>query len=393
MPRRLLDDGYAAEVRGNLLPFTLTRLAANTCYRFAPPFIAIIAAENGGFGVSIADIGWVISISELTGFLAPLIGNFVDRVSRRASMMIGLSGTTLGALLMAGAPNLVVLALGLTILNLLKSCFDLGMGAWITDHVPFERRGRVVGITETSWALSLLAGVSLLGVITAVTSWRVACVVGAVFVVACGLWLDSRLRNNDEPRRAADHAVAGVRNGSTWLVPLSMFGLMGASQCLFVTFGAWLTDDYGFDAAGIAAVGFGLGAGELFASVSSARMTDRLGKERSVMLGALVMLPTAGILAGFNGSLIVGLAALALFIIGFEYGVVSLIPVATNLFAGAPGKGFGLVIGAGTFGRGVLTVIATGLYDRTGVVGACIAAMVCAALSAATMARYRVQPR
>ena len=92
MPRRLLDDGYAAEVRGNLLPFTLTRLAANTCYRFAPPFIAIIAAENSGFGVSIADIGWVISISELTGFLAPLIGNFVDGVSRRASMMIGLSG-------------------------------------------------------------------------------------------------------------------------------------------------------------------------------------------------------------------------------------------------------------------------------------------------------------
>ena len=32
---------------------------------------------------------------------------------------------------------------------------------------------------------------------------------------------------------------------------------------------------------------------------------------------------------------------------------------ATDLFAGSPGKGFGLVIGAGTFGRGVLTVVAT----------------------------------
>jgi len=388
VPQPLLDDGYAAEVRGNLLPFTLTRLAANTCYRFAPPFIAIIAAEGSGFGVSIADIGWVISISELTGFLAPIIGRFVDRVSRRLSIAIGLIGTTIGTLMMAAAPNLVVLAIGLTMLNLLKSCFDLGMGAWIADHVPFERRGRVVGITETSWALSLLIGVSLLGLITAASSWRVACVVGAAFVVACGVWLNSRLPTDTALPRVTHTHRDVARTRGTWLVPLSMFGLMGASQCLFVTFGAWLTDDYGFDAAGIAAVGFALGAGELFASVSSARYTDRIGKERSVMLGAAVMLPCAALFAGFSGSLVIGLAALALFIIGFEFGVVSLIPVATDLYVGSPGKGFGLVIGAGTFGRGVLTVIATGLYDDTGVVGACVAAMVCAALSALTIAAF-----
>ena len=393
MPQPLLDDGYAAEVRANLFPFTLTRLAANTCYRFAPPFIAIIAAEGSGFGVSIADIGWVISVSELTGFLAPLIGRFVDRVSRRLSMMIGLIGTTIGTLMMAVAPNLVVLAIGLTLLNLLKSCFDLGMGAWIADHVPFDRRGRVVGITETSWALSLLAGVSLLGLVTAVSSWRVACVLGAAFVVACGVWLNSRLNRAAELPRVAHTQVVATSTRGTWLVPLSMFGLMGASQCLFVTFGAWLTDDYGFDATGIAAVGFALGAGELFASISSARLTDRIGKERSVVLGALVMAPCAALLAGFNGSLVIGLAALAVFIIGFEYGVVSLIPVATDLYAGAPGKGFGLVIGAGTFGRGVLTVIATGLYDKTGVVGACVAAVVCAALSASSIAVFAARRR
>ena len=391
MRRRILDDGYAPEVRANVLPFTITRLAANTCYRFAPPFIAIIAAEKSGFGVSIADIGIVISISELTGFLAPIIGNFVDRVSRRLSMLVGLTGTTLGVLMMAVAPNLVVLGVGLTLLNLLKSCFDLGMGAWLADHVSYERRGRVVGITETSWALSLLVGVSILGLVTAAVSWRAACVVGGVSVVMCGIWLDSHLRTGTEHARTHREAILGTPKKGTWLVPVSMFGLMGASQCLFVTFGAWLTDDFGFDAAGIAAVGFALGAGELFASVSSARMTDRIGKERSVLLGASVMMPSAALLAGFNGTLVVGLAALAVFIVGFEYGVVSLIPVATDLFAGSPGKGFGLVIGAGTFGRGVLTVVSTGLYERTGVVGACVAAIACAALSAVTITAFRAR--
>jgi predicted MFS family arabinose efflux permease len=164
-----------------------------------------------------------------------------------------------------------------------------------------------------------------------------------------------------------------------------MFGMMGAAQCLFVTFGAWLADDFSFGASGIAAVGFALGVGELMSSTSSARLTDRIGKERSVALGAAVMVPSATVLAAFDTSLVVGLAGLAIFIIGFEYGVVSMLPLATDLVESAPGKGFGLVIGAGTFGRGVLTFVATVLYESIGISGAALAGIVCAVLSAAAI--------
>jgi predicted MFS family arabinose efflux permease len=164
-----------------------------------------------------------------------------------------------------------------------------------------------------------------------------------------------------------------------------MFGLMGAAQCLFVTFGAWLTDDFSFGATGIAAVGFALGAGELLSSISSARLTDRIGKERSVMLGTAFMVPSALLLAWFDSSLLIGLLGLAVFIVGFEYGVVSMLPIATSLVDSAPGKGFGLVIGAGTFGRGLLTFVATTLYESTGIVGAALSAVGCALLSALTI--------
>jgi len=411
---RLLDQSYDRAVRDNLVPLTATRIVANTAYRFAPPFIAIIAGAEQGFDVSIARVGLVISISELAGFLAPLLGTFVDQVARRTAMAVGLAGSLVGILLMAIAPNLVVLCVGLTMLNLLKSCFDLGMAAWIADRVPYDRRGRVVGLTETSWALSLLVGVSLLGLVTAVSTWRVACVIGAVAIAACATWLDSSLRRSGDtvsggtavtgvatsgdaspagtPTSGAQ--TSGARAARAWLVPLSMFGLMGASQCLFVTFGAWLADDFDFGASRIAAVGFALGAGELLSSVSSARYTDRIGKERSVALGALLMIPAAIVLAGFDSLLAVGLIGLAVFIVGFEYAVVSMLPIATSLFAGAPGKGFGLVIGAGTFGRGVLTFVATSLYESGGIAGAALAGAVCAALSAVAIEAFsRVQPR
>ena len=385
--RRLLDDSYDNDVRNLLLPLTVTRIAANTCYRFSPPFIAIIAGEAQGFDVSITRVGLVISISELAGFLAPFLGTFVDRMSRRISIAVGLFGSFIGIMLMAAAQNLIVLCVGLTLLNLLKSCFDLGMAAWLSDRVPYARRGRVVGITETSWALSLLLGVSALGLITAATSWRVASVVGGLAIAVCAIWLDNRMRacGPVTVSTTPDTATVGRAAKHAWLVPLSMFGLMGGSQCLFVTFGAWLADDYDFGATGIAAAGFALGAGELLSSIGSAKLTDRIGKERSVALGAGLMIPSAAILAGFDSTLSIGLIALAVFIIGFEYSVVSMLPIATNLFESAPGKGFGLVIGAGTFGRGVLTFIATLLYEQFGISGAALAGIGCAVLSAAAI--------
>jgi predicted MFS family arabinose efflux permease len=384
---RLLDSTYDRAVRDNLLPLTATRLVANTGYRFAPPFIAIIAGAEQGFGVSIAQVGLIISISELAGFVAPLLGTFVDRVSRRTAMATGLAGAFLGIMLMALAPNLAVLCVGLTLLNLLKSCFDLGMAAWIADRVPYERRGRVVGLTETSWALSLLVGVSALGLVTAVSSWRVACVIGGVLIASCAVWLDRRVRAAGGATHSERHpeTTPGRMTLRAWLVPLSMFGMMGGAQCLFVTFGAWLADDFDVGASGIAAVGFALGVGELVSSTSSARLTDRIGKERSVALGAALMVPSAALLAAFDSSLLVGLVGLAVFIVGFEYGVVSMLPLATNLVDSSPGKGFGLVIGAGTFGRGVLTFVATSLYETTGIPGAALAGIACAVLSAAAI--------
>ncbi len=42
---RLLDDSFEPEIRRNISIVTLGRLVANACYRFAPPFLAIIAKD------------------------------------------------------------------------------------------------------------------------------------------------------------------------------------------------------------------------------------------------------------------------------------------------------------------------------------------------------------
>ena len=130
---RLLDDSFEPEIRSNISIVTLGRLVTNACYRFAPPFLAIIAKD---FNVSLSDIGIALFVSELSGFASPFAGRVVDRLTHRNAMVIGLVGTMLGCVIAALAPSVAWFAVGVTVLALTKQSFDLGLGAWIADYVP-----------------------------------------------------------------------------------------------------------------------------------------------------------------------------------------------------------------------------------------------------------------
>ena len=184
MLERVLDDTHSDEVRRVVPMLTFARFAANSVYRYAPPFIATIAR---GLDVDIADIGVALAITEASGLASPLVGRLVDRVPRRVAMTGGMLGMAAGAAIAAGSTGVVWFAVGLLVLALTKIVFDIGLIAWTADHVPYERRGRgrrdhrdVMGVRTPDRRSSL-------GVVTALTSWRGAYVAGAVgvLVAAC----------------------------------------------------------------------------------------------------------------------------------------------------------------------------------------------------------------
>ena len=120
-------------------------------------------------------------------------------------------------------------------------------------HVPYERRGRVTGLIEVSWAFGLLIGVSTMGLVTAATNWRVGYLSGARGDDRDGHRRDRSNRSTD--RRASHrrcrqgHRVGLISRG--WLVLLSGFAITAASHALIVTFGSWLEDEFGLTPAGI----------------------------------------------------------------------------------------------------------------------------------------------
>lgn len=371
MLRRTLDDSYPAPVRRDVTSVTVAKLTANAAYRFAPPFLATIAR---GLDVELSELGVALAVSELCGLSSPFIGRLVERVPRRLSMVGGLIGIAAGAMLAGASTGVVMFGAGLFVLAIAKIVFDVGVGSWIADHVPYERRGRVVGATETAWALGLLIGVSLMGLITTASSWRWAYASAALAVVVMAAVLSRRIESDvgDAAPRPVAAIDPGRLNLSGWLAVGALFCLMSAAQSLFVTFGPWLEDEFGVGTTGLAAVTFGLGALELVASSTSAARTDRWGKERSVAAGTAVMVPAALGLAALDQRMAVGLILLGLFIGAFEFAIVSCIPIGGELIPGSPARGLGTMVAFGTLGRAVTAIPATRLFDRWGLTPAAL---------------------
>ena len=362
---RVLDDSYAPEVRRDLTVFAAARMTSNACYRFVGPFIATIAR---GLHVRLADIGVAIAISELFGLASPLIGRLVDRLGARRAVAVGLGAAILGTCLAAASQSVAMLTIALILLGQGNTTFYLGIGTWIAMHVPYEKRGRVTGLIEVSWAFGLLFGVSTMGLITAVSNWRVGYLSGAAAMIIMAIAVIGRIDSpTDEHRTAAKTRPLGRLVSRGWLILLSGFAITAASHALTVTFGSWLEDEFGLTPAGLSAVTFLLGAGELVATLSVARFTDVWGKRRSVAVGAALMVPASAGLAVLHHHLIIGVALLAIGVLGFEFSVVSAISLGTGLVPGSPAQGLGLLIGVDTVGRALMSVPATRLYSNYGI--------------------------
>jgi len=382
-----LDESYSIEVRSAITPLTIAKVTANSAYPFVSPFIATVAS---GLDISLATIGTAIAISEIVGLSAPLIIRFTGRYRRRPVICTGLLAMALGASIAATSTGPAQFTVGITLLALAKIVFDLGVIAWFTDRVDYIRVGRVIGLIESAWAIGLFTGVVLMGLLTGLTSWRWGYVLAIVAMALMAAVLRERLP--DEPARPA--AVAGghaffFHLGPAWWVIAATLALTASAQAMFVTFGKWLQDDFDFSDTKLAAVIFGLGGFELLASLGSAGFADRWGKQRSTMHAAAAMIPAVGGLAFVHSHLVPGLALLALFIVAFEFAIVSTVSLSNGLVPSNPSAGLGMMVSGATLGRAVMAPIATSAFTGHGMWLPAALGAGCAAVTLLCHLRYR----
>ena len=342
-----------------------TRAVHDIAVRMVYPFLPEIAA---GLGISIAQAGLLVALRNGVGIVAPAFGAMSDRVGHRRSAMLGLAILGIGLLITGVASGLGLAAIGFILTGIGSAIFIPTLLAYVSDRVPFARRGRVTGAIEMTWGLAGMIGVPIMGVIITAIGWRAPFILlGIASFIGAGLMLLLEESKERHILREALKLAALRQNRSALAFIATWFLVFFAFENIQVGYAAWLEQQFGLSTAARGTVQILFGVFEIAASLGSALFLDRIGKKRGVTGGLIVVLMGYVLLATLGSTALpIGLLAISVAFLGFEFSVVSGVPIMGEQVPSARGTMIALALTAGSLGRMIADWVGSALVSGAG---------------------------
>jgi predicted MFS family arabinose efflux permease len=153
-----------------LFPLPLATIASQSSMASLPPLFVGIADQ---FDTSIGTVGLVRSTSALTAILTTLlVGGWIHRHGARPVMVAGGLIGAAGALISAGAPSLVVLALGQAVVGVGICCLLASGFAGAGEFFAPEARNWAIGWVVALQSLAWIVGVPIVGFLADTYGWH-----------------------------------------------------------------------------------------------------------------------------------------------------------------------------------------------------------------------------
>ncbi len=279
-------------------------LNSNVLAALGPFLVTELSIDRQQFGYLVGSAG----VAGAAGSL--LLGPTVDRVGRRLPMCWGMVLfvlASLGHLLVAGFGGLLVVR---SIAGFAAGVVFTSASAAVADMVPYERRGRAMGVFTAGMFLGMAMGLPLAQVMASYGWWQgiflLQTVGGAVAMVAYWRVLPVDIGRG---QRFLQNLPKLLRL-QIFAALVSVMLYVGAFFTVVQFVGTWL------DAEGIIPrtrqgwVWLILGLSPVLGAIFLTRLSDRFGKRRFVMLATLVVaLGIAGLtlVDGLWGLLLVGM--------------------------------------------------------------------------------------
>ncbi|MGD8258105.1 MAG: MFS transporter [Desulfobacterales bacterium] len=373
----------------NVAIATLCRLVLNTARRFVYPFAPLLSR---GLGVPLTAITSLIAINWATTIIAMFFGPITDRIGYRFMMILGVTLLALGMFTAYFLPVYGFLLVGLFLAGLGKSVFDPAVQSYISERVPYRRRGMAIGFLEYSWAGSTLLGIPLIAILIDRFGWRspflLMGLMAIIGIAALSFFLSDLNNVKARQSKKIDFKTAWrqiyekktARGAIAFIFLLSV-----ANDNLFVVYGAWLENTFGLS---IVALGIGtatIGVAELIGESMTASLADRFGLKRSVMTGLSCCIISYIVLPLLGNTIVLALSGLFLIFLTFEFTVVTSVPLVTELLPESRATMMACYMAAAGFGRVVGALIGgpvwlMGGMIATGFVSATISALALLAL-------------
>jgi predicted MFS family arabinose efflux permease len=328
------------------------------------PFLTIFAR---GLGVDISVISGLVANRAIVGAVSPFLFPFIETRGRKFGMLLGLGCFVVAMGIVVLHPSLTTLGIALVLGVLAKMIFDPSLTSYAADHIAYEKRGAAVGFMEFSWSLAFILGVPAVAWIIKRSSWfSPFWVLGGLAIIAFGYILFT-LKDSAKPSWHTDGIFGNIKAIFTTpsvLVALSIgIWVSSANEVVNLLFGVWLEDSFHLQIAALAGASALIGLSELSGESSVVLFVDRIGKVRAAGYGiaanclAAILLPIIG--RSGTGALV----GLFLFYITFEFTIVSIIPLMSEVLPSARATTLSFGGAANSLGRAIGALLAPILYS------------------------------
>ena len=321
----------------SILAIVFGRLVINISRRFPYPFVSAIGAS---FAVSADSVQNVIALTNGAGLLSPVLGTVSEHFGRKMVMVGALWAMTGMSLLAALFADYGIFVLVMFGLGIGKIIYDPTFQAYLGDVIHYSRRGRIMGLAELSWALSLIIAAPVAGYLLDTSSLQAVFLFVSLMLGlgALAVWIlvesDERPDHHHERIRVIS-PLAAMRTVSAH--PPAVFALL-YSLCLtlsheifFINYGLWMEDAFGLVLTALGAVTIVIAVAEVIGEFIVITVADRFGKKNTSMYGMLCAALCFFVIPSLSFSLPLAMFGIFVMFICIEAAIVSALPLFTEI--------------------------------------------------------------
>jgi MFS family permease len=325
----LATEPAAGQRVGWLFIALYTLAFISTSLLFLAPLLVTLALKVDSL-VGIDQAPDKLAVVAAVGALVAMVGNpFFGRMSDRTSsrlgmrrpwMVIGVTGGSVGILVVALAPNIPVVLVGWCIAELFFNALLAALIAVLPDQVPVTQRGLVSGVLGVCVPIASVSGTFLVDVFAGrqLAMFLAPCAIGGFFVLVFATTLkDRRLAASDKPawslREFAGTFYVNPRNSRDFVWAFASRFMFVLAYAFLATYQAYyLLDKIGSTKADVPHQIF-LGTLTqavlvVAASLIGGKLSDRTGRRKVFVLTASVVYGLSmfviAIASSFNGFLV-----------------------------------------------------------------------------------------
>ena len=340
-------------MRSQVMLFATVRMIININTRMVYPFLNTFAS---GLGVDLIAISLAMTIRSISGALSLFITPVADRHGRKAGMLLGVAIFIVGAGLVIFWPSFTAFTIAISLTFLGMFVYLSSTQAYIGDQVRPGRRGTALGLIETGWGVSYIIGMPILGWIIDRYGWRAPFpFTAALGVLAFVLILVFVPNYKPQKKILSGNVFKSILE--VLKIPAARYGLLmslmliSSNEVINLVFGVWLEESFGLKLAALGAASAVIGISELSGESIGGVVSDKLGRERSIMLGMGMMLIISMVLPFIGGTQAGALIGLFFFYLSYEFTFVSTLPFMTELVPEARGTMLGANVACLALGR------------------------------------------